>query len=155
MPRGFVIVQINHGSFNLFEELRGFFMNTPNVNDSASDQRYFPRWEVTNRVLYHTEKDTQLHKGTTKDLSCSGACIQTEKILTPGRKLTMTVWLSTGVKVNLQGTVAWVKMEGEKNFIGIDFFNTSQEAQDLILEHAFELNQDKLTNHWFKGWKKA
>ena len=46
----------------------------------------------------------------------------------------------------------WSKQENQYNQIGVIFFNTSSQAQDLILQHAFEINKEELMKHWYKDW---
>ena len=66
-------------------ELSGQKENPP------SDQRYFPRWNVNNRVIYHTESspDQKLRHGHSKDLSCAGACLYLKEFLPPQQKIAL------------------------------------------------------------------
>ena len=131
-------------------------MNAQQAQDlPLSDKRYFPRWEVQNRVLYQPFKSSDPKEAITRDLSCAGACICMEDSIGLDQKIKLTVYLSEETKVDLLGKVVWIKLQGDKNFVGVNFFNTEQEAQDLILEYAFSLDRSKLINHWYKGWDKS
>ena len=121
--------------------------------NGRSDQRYFPRWEVTNRVSYKLDHDEISHKGYTVDLSCAGACLSVDTYFEPNQKLNLTIYLAKGKMVNVGGRIPWAKKENSHVRLGIDFQETSPEAQDLILRHAFELNRNEIVNHWFKGWE--
>lgn len=120
---------------------------------SGSDQRYLPRWEVNNRVLYQLENEPDLHQGQTRDLSCAGACIKAAKSTIPSQKIKVTVFLSPQTSVILEGRVLWSRAFDKKNIeMGITFENASPEAQDLILQHAFEVDRQTVVKHWFEGW---
>ncbi|VAX36448.1 hypothetical protein MNBD_UNCLBAC01-487 [hydrothermal vent metagenome] len=129
------------------------FQNNTASNDA--DQRYFPRWEVESKVVYRLENDVQSHEGLTKDLSSTGARITTETNLLPQQKIQLTVHLSDAIIISLNGYIIWVK--GAKasygaNQMGIGFTNMSTHIQEVILQHAFELDRERLKKHWFKGW---
>ncbi|OGX18626.1 MAG: hypothetical protein A2Y04_03690 [Omnitrophica WOR_2 bacterium GWC2_45_7] len=126
---------------------------TNNLNGTSnSDGRYFPRWQVQNRVLYQLENEAQMYEGSTKDLSCAGACLCVDKEIKLNQKINLTVYLSDKERVTLTGEVMWSKQENQYNQIGVIFFNTSSQAQDLILQHAFEINKEELMKHWYKDW---
>ena len=74
-------------------------------NFTNSDQRYLPRWEVQNRVVYSSDRDPYLHEAHTKDLSCAGACLRMHEPLAPAQKVKMTVYLSENISVKLDGVV--------------------------------------------------
>jgi c-di-GMP-binding flagellar brake protein YcgR len=133
-------------------------MNAENQNFSPpqiedSDMRYFPRWEVNNRVLYHLEGDKKQHEGQTKDISCAGACITGAKEISPHQKIEVTVNLADGVKVKLKAHILWVRIENNHASMGVTFYDTPDEAQNLILQHAFELDRDKFVQQLYKGWE--
>lgn len=119
-----------------------------------SDQRYFPRWNVNNRVIYHAETipDHQLRHGHTKDLSCAGACLYLKEFLSPQQKITLNIHLSPGTNLDLRATVVWQKAEDMTYLTGVVFHETSDEAQQQILEHAFEYDRSRVLEHWYKGW---
>ena len=119
-----------------------------------SDNRYFPRWEVQKNVLYTTENnDQEFHPGLTRDLSCSGVCLSLPKKILPNQKINLTVFLSGNKYIHVQGQVVWVKNASDSIEAGVSFYNTSPLAQEMLLEHAFELNGDDLKRRLFKGWK--
>ena len=117
------------------------------------DKRYFPRWEAQNRVIYSTENQPLIAYETyTKDLSCSGACIVSAEECRPKQKVKLTIFLSEDTHIELEGIILWVKKQEQGNEIGIQFSNTSQKAQSLILKFAFNLDREKYIQHLFKGW---
>lgn len=119
-----------------------------------SDQRYFPRWNVNNRVLYRyeTSPEHQLRHGHTKDLSCTGACLYLKEFLPPQQKIMLNIHLSPKTTLDLRATVVWQKAEDMAYLTGVAFHETSDEAQGQILEHAFEFDRSKVLEHWYKGW---
>ncbi len=121
--------------------------------NSGRDQRYFPRWEVDSRVIYKIDNDPMARETHTKDLNCSGVCIYVQEAIKPQQRLKLTIYLSGRKSVDVQGLVIWNNPLENQALVGICFSNTSQKAQDLILQHAFEIKKEDLTKHWFKGWK--
>ncbi len=119
---------------------------------SFTDKRYFPRWEVKNRVLFQKDSDCEVHEGTTKDLSCAGTCLFTEQPLILHEKIKLVVYLSEEVSLSLQGIVVWIKGSESLREIGVIFYNTPSEAQDLMLQFAFSLNKERFLTNIFKGW---
>lgn len=120
--------------------------------NTASEQRYFPRWNVRNRVLYRSESDPHPRYGHTKDLSCAGACVYLEEHLSPRQRVTLNIHLSPKTVVGLHGTVIWQDVSASPYLTGISFYGTSDDAQGVILEHAFDLDRKKILEHWYKGW---
>lgn len=116
-----------------------------------SDLRYFPRWEVSNRVLYQFENECDLHQGRTMDLSCVGARVRADSSF-KAQKIRMTIFLSPRVSVAVQGRVLWSRKDNETAEAGITFENVSQETQDLILKHAFKMDPASVVDRWFEGW---
>ena len=115
--------------------------------------RYFPRWEVTDRVVYNVDGDREPREGTTKDISCAGVCIIGDRHLTPHQKIQLTVHLSESAWIKLNGHVQWVRNNNDMLHMGITFYETPDHAQDLILQHAFEIDREKVVKQWFKGWE--
>ncbi len=135
---------------------RGEYMSSHKTDENAatdSDQRYFPRWEVKNAVSYQLDKTKETYEGYTQDLSCAGACITSDTKFAPNQKIKLTVYLSPKTTVNLNGNILWAKKEGKENQIGVSFYNTGEETQELILQHAFNLHKEKFLKHLFDGWK--
>ena len=119
------------------------------------DKRYFPRWAVENRVLYQLEDKPSTFKAHTKDLSCAGACLSTHEELLPKTRIKLTVFLSSEQTIYLQGIVCWTRhSENSHSQVGVTFENVPARVQEIILDHAFELNPQALKNQWFKGWEK-
>ena len=119
---------------------------------SFADKRYFPRWEVKNRVLFQKENDLEVQEGYTKDLSCAGTCLYTDQQLALHQKLKLVVYLSEEISLSLQGIIVWIKTEASVYKIGVIFYNTPLEAHDTMLQFAFSLNKEKFLNHIFQGW---
>jgi len=123
------------------------------MTKNPADHRYFPRWEVDSRVLFQTENDPEFHEAHTKDISCAGAALCTQYPLTQHQKIKITLFLPNGTPVNLHGEVLWASTrENQEQLLGISFFNTAPEAQQLILQQAFEIDRKQLVSNWFKGW---
>ncbi len=118
----------------------------------SSDERYFPRWEVKNRVLFQLENDLETIQAQTRDISCAGARLSIQKKLSPHQKLKLVIFLANDTYVSVNGSVVWEKTVKGEDLIGVHFFNTSTHIQDLILKHAFELNKEGMMQHLFKGW---
>ena len=117
------------------------------------ERRYFPRWEVNNRICYRLEPKNSIHECRSRDLNCCGTCLLTNQSLPPNQKLRMTVYLAEDVSVQVEGKVLWTKpQENDQYLVGVNFLETSKKIQDLILNHAFEINKKDLVRHWFEGW---
>ena len=116
------------------------------------DRRYFPRWAVENRVIYTVESSKTPQEAKTKDLSGAGACLWVKEPLELNQKMKLIIYLSENVTVRLNAQVTWAKQCGNQNYAGVSFYNTSLQAQDLILEHAFDLDREQFVQHFFKGW---
>jgi hypothetical protein len=125
--------------------------NTPTFENN--DMRYFPRWEVKDPVLYHLEGESQTYEGHTKDLSCAGACITGVTNVVPHQKIKVIVELSRGAKVKLNARILWVRIENNQPQIGVSFYNTPDDVQNQILQHAFEIDRDKFLDQLYKGWE--
>jgi c-di-GMP-binding flagellar brake protein YcgR len=119
----------------------------------GADQRYLPRWAVSNRVLYQLENDEKTHESSSRDISCTGACFTTPSNLPLNQKVIMKIYLSSDTPVKVEGQVIWNKsVNGGENLVGVTFSNTSQAVQDLILKHAFEIKKEDMIKYWFQGW---
>lgn len=119
---------------------------------SGSEHRYLPRWAVENPIHYQLPDKTVIKKGTTKDISASGACVRIDHNLNPKDELKLTIYLSKDKYVTVQGRVVWCRLSDGKHDLGVDFFNVPDKTQELILDHAFELDNKKISRNWFKGW---
>lgn len=130
--------------------------SSPSVQEASfTDKRYFPRWEVKNRVLFQNENDCEVHEGTTKDLSCAGTCLFTNQTFHLHQKIKLVVYLSEQVSLSLQGIVVWIKGGEPLHEIGVIFYNTPSKAQDLMLQFAFSLNKERFLSQVFKGWDES
>jgi hypothetical protein len=117
-----------------------------------TDMRYFPRWEVNNKISYHLVGQKNSHEGETKDISCAGACIAGNGNITPHQKIEMTLQLNDITRVKLKGHILWVRIENNNPQMGVTFYDTPDEVQSLILQHAFETDKERLVKQWYKGW---
>ena len=119
---------------------------------SEKDNRYLPRWEVQNRILYRLEDGQDIHEGCSKDISCSGACVFVPEIVLADQKIKLKIYLSDEDFVEVDGKILWNKFTEEGNLVGINFCNTAPDVQDLIFQHAFEIKKEEIIQHFFKGW---
>jgi len=122
------------------------------ISYRGPDERYLPRWEAANRVIYNLENSDEMKEGFTKDLSASGVCLRSDKEFTEFQKVILTIYFQSGDVINAQGNVVWSKQLGDQTFVGISFFNMNERTQDVILDNAFELDRKKITENFFKGW---
>ncbi len=124
----------------------------PENNPFPQDKRYVPRWIVQNRVLYRRHPETFYREGFSRDISSDGACICLDELLSQECKLIMALFLSDDLAVHVCGKVIWIRPFGERNLTGISFENVTGKVQELILKHAFDLQKEALSKHWFDGW---
>jgi hypothetical protein len=132
-----------------------FSNGSPNLNGGdipSRDQRYLPRWEVRNRVKYAVSESDELNECETRDLSCSGACLKLAQILMPGQAIRMKIFLNEDTIVNVMGHVAWNRIAEDGRYAGIRFDVKSLDAQQELLDYAFEIKPDEVVKHWFSGW---
>ncbi|OGX25118.1 MAG: hypothetical protein A3D10_09390 [Omnitrophica WOR_2 bacterium RIFCSPHIGHO2_02_FULL_48_11] len=127
--------------------------NPQSAARSESDRRYFPRWEVQNRVLYRLENAELTKECQSRDINCSGACLCSEQNLLVNQRLKLTLFLADNVSVHVDGKVLWTQTNHNDYLIGVNFVDTHEEIQGMILQYAFELKKSDLVKHWFKGWK--
>ncbi len=118
-----------------------------------NDMRYFPRWDVSDPVLYQLDGEREPHEGQTKDISCAGACITGSGDVSPRQKIKMIVELAEGIKIKLNAHILWVKIENNHSEMGVTFYDTPDDVQNLILQHAFELDRDGFLKQLYKGWE--
>lgn len=129
--------------------------NSEHVSSANSDSRYFPRWEVDQRVFCVLDGEAEAREGKTKDISCAGACIVGDWHIAPHQKIQLTIQLSKGTKIKLNAHILWVKSNNDQREMGVTFYDTSDEVQDSILQHAFEVDKEKVLNQWYKGWESS
>jgi len=117
------------------------------------NKRYAPRWDVQANCACRMDKEGMLYGGHVEDVSCSGACITVDQDFEINQNLNLTLFLSEENVVRVCGTAVWTKVVNSQRKVGIHFFNTSSEAQETILHHAVNMNNELLTDHWFKDWE--
>jgi len=122
------------------------------MSSGEADLRYLPRWEVSNRVMYRTDGENDFHEGRTKDINCAGACIVGNTPVAPQHNIEMTVQLSPKTTIRLNARILWAKFGANETQMGVTFYGASEETQDSIFQHAFELDRDKFLKQWYKGW---
>ena len=125
--------------------------NTPRNN--GTDNRYLPRWEVTNRTQYQLEHGEKVHEAQSKDLSCSGMSLVVSEAIPLNQKVKLKIYLSGNTSVEADGEIVWCRPTVKGNVVGIDFREISENMKQLILNYAFEVKRDDLIKHWFGGWK--
>jgi len=127
--------------------------NLEQISSADHDSRYFPRWKVDEQVFCHLEGEAESREGKTKDISCAGACIIGDWQITPRQKIKLTIQLSNTAKISLNAHILWVKIKSDHQEMGVTFYNTPDDVQGLILQHAFEVNKEKVIKQWYKGWE--
>ncbi len=120
----------------------------------SAEKRYFPRWQVKNRIVYHFEGQDHFHEARSRDLSCAGVSLVSQFPLTKEQKLKMRIYLFEDKTVEVEGCPVWVKETEEGYLSGVHFTNSTAEIQNKILEYAFEIKKQDVVKHWFEGWKK-
>lgn len=128
-------------------------MNT-HKSDNSNDQRYFPRWHVERRLVFHQGPQTNSQEAKTIDLSCAGVRFKTDEDIAVGQKIKMTIHFSLESFAELNGKVLRVDGDGNVKQVGVQFYNTTEEAQETILEHAFEFDREKMSQNFFRDWEK-
>jgi hypothetical protein len=120
-------------------------------NEFQNDGRYFPRWEVANKVTYRKEHGVSDHDCVSRDISNTGVCLRTYEKIIPNEKLSMTIQLDGGVSVQAQGRTVWEKDNGNDFLVGVRFEELSQKVQDMIFNFAFEGSPSRFQEKWFEG----
>ncbi len=124
------------------------------TSSNGQDRRYFPRWEVNNRVIYRKGTESFYRECCSKDISCDGASLFCQERLDGDGILVLVLFLSEDVAIYVQGRVLWNQPNGVRNVVGVRFSNISEKSQDMILKHSFNLKKEKLKKDWFEGWNK-
>ena len=127
--------------------------NSQSTARSDSDRRYFPRWEVQNRVIYRLEHDLNTRECHSRDINCTGACLCLKESIALNQRLKLTLFLTDDVAVHVDGKVLWAQPNNNDYLVGVNFVEINEEIRDLILQYAFEIKKGDLVKHWFKGWK--
>ena len=117
-----------------------------------NDKRYLPRWQVNNRVVCTLQGDPRAHEAVSRDLNCMGVSITTNTNFTVKQKAKLKIYLSDDAIVKVDGHVIWTHAAEDHWLLGILFENISREAQDLLLQYAYEIKKSDVVKHWFTGW---
>lgn len=125
-------------------------VGTQNVN---TEKRHLPRWEVANRVTYLLENEGEAQETRSVNLSCSGLCLTTANPAPLHKKIRVKIYLSEGTVVLAGGHIVWSRPENGQNQAGVSFSEISAKAQEMILEHAFEIKKEDVVKYWFQGWE--
>ncbi len=126
-------------------------MNILKENNSINDQRYFPRWEVANKVVYKRENGVNFHECVSRDISNTGLCLRSYEKIDERKKLLLTIELIDGVTIQVQGRVVWAKQDGRDFIVGVHFEDVSEKVQDMIFNCAFEAQTTQFRKKWFEG----
>ena len=121
---------------------------------SDSDKRYFPRWQVKNRIVYRLEGETHVHEARSRDLSCTGTSFISHFPVSTKHKLKLRIYLFEDKSIEVEGQPVWVEETAEGHLVGLNFTNLKPKIQDIILQFAFEIKKDDVVKHWFEGWDK-
>jgi c-di-GMP-binding flagellar brake protein YcgR len=124
------------------------------THSTSVEKRHLPRWEVNNRVTYLLENEGEAQETRSMNLSCSGLCLTTSEPVSLQRKMRVKIYLSESTIVLAAGRVVWSQSQEGRHMAGISFSEISAKAQEMILEHAFELKKEDVVKHWFQGWDK-
>ena len=142
-------------NFSLPEEPNLINSRTTSDQDSPkADKRYLPRWQVNNRVSCTLLGERHSHAGVSRDLNCMGMSFISETRFLPNQKVKLKIHLSEDTVVKVEGYIVWTRSAGDGFASGILFENLSLEAQDLLLQYAYEIKKDDVVDHWFTGWSK-
>lgn len=126
------------------------FSDTPAT--PGNDQRYFPRWQVNNRIVYRCDGEMHPREARSRDLSCAGICLMAPHSLHPAPKIKLKIYLFDDKSIEVEGHTVWTKTIADGHLVGIIFDNTNSETQNVILQYAFEFKKKDVIRHWFEGW---
>lgn len=116
------------------------------------ERRYLPRWDVENKILYRKKTDIFYQEAHTKDFNCAGLCLSSGEPIPENQEVSITLYLSEDVTLNIKGVTSWQKKTEQGYLAGIQFDHISKKAQNLLLEFAFENHQQEVQKRWFDGW---
>jgi len=126
--------------------------NSESLNPFGSDKRYIPRWDVDNRVIFSYHNGQHQYEARTKDLSCAGACLLTNRIAPEEHQIKLKVFLSEHISFDVTAHVVWKSLSDGEFSLGVTFDDITPDIQELILTYAFEVKKDDVIKHWFSGW---
>lgn len=121
------------------------------IRDNQSDHRYFPRWEVANKITYKHQNGVNFHECVSRDISNTGVCMRSYEKIGDAEKLFLTIELADGVSIQAQGRVTWGKFDGNDFLVGVRFEDISEKIQDMIFNCAFECEGKRFQKKWFEG----
>ena len=102
------------------------------------EQRYLPRWEVSNQAYYHSDPH-HIFKTFTKNVSLTGACLYVTPHIHLNTKLELKIYLTPEKNFETKGTVLWkCTLNDDCCYAGIYFNPLPDQIRELILEHAFK-----------------
>ncbi len=102
------------------------------------DERYFPRWTASKKVIYITE-DGQAYRTITNDLGGQGMSIYIHSQLKLGSRLMMSVYLEKDVSVDVTGEIIWKEDSPHGILAGILIDPLPHDVHQKLLEHAFSV----------------
>ncbi|MDP8265099.1 MAG: PilZ domain-containing protein [Candidatus Aceula lacicola] len=117
----------------------------------SDDGRYFPRWEVANKITYKHERGVNFHECVSRDISNTGVCLRTYEKIQPQEKLLMTIELSDGASIQVQGRALWEKHDAKDFLVGLRFEDISEKIQEMIFNCAFECQKGQFQEKWYEG----
>jgi hypothetical protein len=104
----------------------------------SSEQRYFPRWEISNRAYYCAENDARILKSQTKNLSPSGVSLEVYPDIGLNQKIEVKIYLNDEKSFQATGKVVWKYLfRDEICYAGILFDPLPEETLTLISAYAF------------------
>jgi len=121
------------------------------ITGTQSDHRYFPRWEVANKITYKHQKGVNFHECVSRDISNTGVCMRSYEKIKDAEKLFLTIELTDEASIQVQGRVTWGRSDGKDFLVGVHFEGISEKVQDMIFNCAFESEGKRFQKKWFDG----
>ena len=129
-----------------------------NNHSCPAERRNFPRWAMVSRIFYQMGNDTTIHESQSVNISATGICFTTPELMPENIRIKMKIFLSDEAVIPVSGQIIWSKSENgdgrPSHQAAIRFSDISPRAQELILEHAFEVKKQDMVKYWFQGWEK-
>jgi len=119
----------------------------------TGNKRHTPRWNLQGQCVYQMNEEPLGCDGHFKEVSCSGACVETDQNFPINQNVNLTLHLPGRGVITVCGTAVWTKAVNSHYEIGIHFFDISSETQDTILQYAANTNKALMADHWFQGWE--
>ena len=102
------------------------------------DLRYLSRSENSNKAFYRSEDGHLIVATRLKNLNINGACLFVNDDVQVGQKLMLKIFLDEDHNFEVAGTVIWRIRDGTKKCAGLAFDQLDDEAQEMIVDCAFE-----------------